>query len=253
MFQDLMHKQADVLTENDYFILTFIEKNPSIAKNMTIIALSEACMTSKSTVLRLAQKLGFSGYSEFRYFIKEHSSQQKMLNNHMDKTRYDIDYTIELFEKMDTEPILKALKGAKTVYGYATGFGQQNALNELQRNLLTLRRGMVIIPSATEFEMVRDILGKEDLLIIISLSGEVNLLLNDLRRLKVHNVPTLSITSFQNNHLAEHTMYNLYYQASVYAQHHGQTFRSFIGLQVITDLIYKNYMEYVVVDEINYI
>jgi RpiR family glv operon transcriptional regulator len=162
----------------------------------------------------------------------------------MDKTKYDIDYTIELFEKMNKEPILTTLRESKTVYGFATGFGQQNALNELQRNLLILNRGMVVIPSATEFEMVRNTIGKKDLLIIISLSGEVNFLLNDLKRLKVHNVPTLSITSFQNNHLAEHTMYNLYYQSSVFAENQGLRLTSFIGLQVLIDLIYKNYMEY---------
>lgn len=244
MFQALIHKHADVLTDNDYYILDYIERHPDEAKKMTIIALSDACMTSKSTILRLTQKLGFSGFSEFKYFLKEHTVKEDTPSDLFELSRYDIDYTIQLFEEIDKRPIYELIDQSKTLYGFATGFGQENALRELKRYLFTSGKHLYHLPALTEFQMALKEMTEDDLVILISLSGDVNPILNDLKRLKAKGIPTLSITSFKNNHLAEHSSYHLYYQSMDLGIFNEHKQKSFIGLQVLIDLLFRGYLNF---------
>lgn len=244
MFQALIHTYADDLTDNDYYILDYIERHPDESQKMTIIALSEACMTSKSTILRLTQKLGFSGFSEFKYYLKEHAIKEDNPSDLFDLSRYDLDYTFQLFEEIDKRPIYQCLESANSLYGYATGFGQENALLELKRYLISSGKNLYHLPALTEFQMALKDMTANDLVIIISLSGDVNPILNNLKRLKAKGIPTLSITSFQNNHLAEHSTHHLYYQSTDFGTFNGHTQKSFIGLQILIDLFFRGYLDY---------
>ncbi len=49
---------------------------------------------------------------------------------------------------------------------------------------------------------------------IISLSGNIQDIMDSLRILKLNDIPTLSITDFKNNQLASLATYNLYYQSN---------------------------------------
>lgn len=244
MFQALIHKHADELTDNDYYILDYIERHPNDTQKMTIIALSDACMTSKSTILRLTQKLGFSGFSEFKYYLKEHATKEENPSDLFELSRYDVDYTCQLFEEMEKQPIYECIDRAHKLYGFATGFGQENALRELKRYLFTSGKHLYHLPALTEFQMALKEMTTDDFVMLISLSGDVNPILNDLKRLKAKGIPTLSITSFKNNHLAEHSTYHLYYQSTDLGTFNGHMQKSFIGLQVLIDLLFRGFLDY---------
>lgn len=59
----LINAHYHELNENDLQILSFIVNNKQSVHQMTITELAKLTLTSKSTVLRLTKKLGFSGYS----------------------------------------------------------------------------------------------------------------------------------------------------------------------------------------------
>lgn len=244
VFQALIHTYADDLTDNDYYILDYIERHPNDTQKMTIVALSDACMTSKSTILRLTQKLGFSGYSEFKYFLKEHALKEDHPSDLFELSRYDIDYTIQLFEEIDKRAIYELIDQAQSLYGFATGFGQENALRELKRYFFASGKHLYHLPALTEFQMALKEITTDDLVILISLSGDVHPILNHLKRLKAKGIPTLSITSFKNNHLAEHSTYHLYYQSTDLGTYNDHTQKSFIGLQVLIDLLFRGFLDY---------
>ncbi|WP_251136194.1 hypothetical protein [Exiguobacterium sp. s194] len=58
------------LTEMEYSVLLFAAENVSLVREMNIRELAARCYTSPATIIRLCKKLGFSGYSEFLFFLK---------------------------------------------------------------------------------------------------------------------------------------------------------------------------------------
>ena len=68
--EGIINEHFNELNENEKAIIEYIIKNKANCQEMTIIELAKETLTSKSSILRLTQKLGFSGYSEFKYSIR---------------------------------------------------------------------------------------------------------------------------------------------------------------------------------------
>lgn len=62
------------LSRNERRIADYILKYPQNVKNFSSEALAAACDSSRSTVIRLCQKLGYQGYSEFKYDLLHEDS-----------------------------------------------------------------------------------------------------------------------------------------------------------------------------------
>lgn len=252
MIKDLMNKHYDKLTENDLDVLQYVLNHIDACSNMSILELAKVCAMSKSSILRMTQKLGFSGYSEFKYSLK--NEQQTIERHHPNLFEVqieEVEMTRKLFKNIQMESIYQHIYHAETIYGYATGWGQKNALEELSRNLTACDKKMFIIPAEREFDILLSRIKEKDLVIIISLSGDVNNIMNSVRQLSFQGVPTLSITSFKNNKLAELSTYNVYYESTKLGKYFGFEHRSFIGLFSILDLIYRGYLNFALEEERN--
>lgn len=66
--EGLITKHQKVLGDLDKTILRYVLDNRPKIQQISITELATATYTSKSTVLRLVRKLGFAGFSEFKYF-----------------------------------------------------------------------------------------------------------------------------------------------------------------------------------------
>lgn len=104
-----------------------------------------------------------------------------------------------------------------------------------------------MIKHYTEFKSTLSNYTEDDLIIIISLSGNIQHIIDSLRILKMNNIPTLSITDFNNNQLASLATYNLYYQSleviNPLASESGGLANSMASLQVLCELLYLKYLE----------
>lgn len=244
MLHELINKYAEFLTDNDYHILSYVEKEPEHVANMTIMELSQQCNMSKSSILRMTKKLGFSGYSEFKYYLKESSAKNDSSGNVFELSENDIKRTVQLFDNQDKQPIYSLIDEAETIYAYGTGWGQQNALQELSRYLLSMDKRVYLIPSLRELQVASKNMSSDDLVIIASLSGDLDEVTSDLKKISHQGVPTLSITSFKNNHLAELSTYQLYFQSTDFGFAYNVAHKSFIGLHAIVDLLVRGYLDY---------
>lgn len=64
------------LNELELIVYTFIVENMERIGRLTIRDLSDSCHVSTSTILRCLNKLGYSGYTEFKYALKENLSRK---------------------------------------------------------------------------------------------------------------------------------------------------------------------------------
>ena len=59
------------LNDSEKEMIQYIKSHKQEVINMTINELAKILLSSKSSVLRLAKKLGFTGYSELKYALKK--------------------------------------------------------------------------------------------------------------------------------------------------------------------------------------
>lgn len=66
----LVHHGRD-LTRAEHRVLVFIAEHASLVGKITVRELAQQTYVSTATIMRLCQKMGFSGYSEFIYHCKQ--------------------------------------------------------------------------------------------------------------------------------------------------------------------------------------
>ncbi|MBU5342221.1 MurR/RpiR family transcriptional regulator [Caldibacillus thermoamylovorans] len=249
----IINKHYENLNNNDLYVLNYILEHKVECQNMSITQLSKKCNMSTSSILRMTQKLGFSGYSEFKFALKNDLSnkidfkQFKSKKNYIELFENSINDTLKHFQNTNTKEIIKCLKDARHVYIYGTGWAQKLAGEQLMRVFFSCNRPIILIQHYTEFKLMLPNYTKDDFIIIISLSGKIEHIIDSLRILKLNNVPTLSITDFKNNQLASLATYNLYYQSveimKKTTDNSTPEANSMGSLQVLCELLYIKYIE----------
>ncbi|MFD1067494.1 MurR/RpiR family transcriptional regulator [Oceanobacillus locisalsi] len=237
------------LSENDKFVLNYILQNKEICQYMNVAELAQRSMSSPASIVRLSKKIGYSGFSELKYQIKNEIDEESQIHfdttTYLDELQNDINITVKLFKQTDLTEQFELINDSNNIYAYATGTAQKNMLDELNRYMLSINKNLIVIPSYSELEMVTSTASNIDLLIIVSLSGDTNDLEHPLRMLKLKNIPTLSITDIKNNKLANYSPDNLYYHPTGIAKKGNISKLSFVTLNVLMDLFFQEYVSYV--------
>ena len=65
------------LTENEIYIFDYIMKHSQKVRKMSITELATILAVSKSTISRFTQKIGFSGYAEFKFYLNNEADNQR--------------------------------------------------------------------------------------------------------------------------------------------------------------------------------
>lgn len=218
-FSDIVNQHYEELSEVDIEMVKYINAHLKEMTTMSANDFVKACHSSKSSVIRFTQKLGFTGFSELRNFLKwqnnpQHSSQATAFKNRIFS---DADQTINYLKDNHWETVYQALDHSRNVYLLSTGVTQQNQAAELQRLLLLIGKPAQMIPASSqsnEFKRIMENITEEDLIFVLSLSGENQHLFNVLNVLATHHSTIVSITNMQNNLLSGRADYALYASSS---------------------------------------
>ncbi|WP_080145813.1 MurR/RpiR family transcriptional regulator [Marinilactibacillus piezotolerans] len=243
----IINRNYNRLNENELAIVSYIMQNKEETQDISITKLAEVCHTSKSTILRLTQKLGFSGFVELKYSIKQSIKVNSNPNeNLIDKLLNDIETTYKLFKQTDVKKIVEKIYQSKRIFSYGTGWVQLNALNDFNRNFILSGKNSMLLQSKTELKLLMPDFTSEDLIIILSKSGDNKELSEITKLLTLSSIPILSITEFKNNDLASKTDYNLYFQSSeIYDKHReNPSKKTFITVNILMDILYREYIQY---------
>ncbi|MFR2690017.1 MAG: MurR/RpiR family transcriptional regulator, partial [Enterococcus faecium] len=164
--EKLIHQHAEKLSELDRGILNFILSDPSLIQNLKITDLAERLYVSKSSIMRTTKKLGFSGYSEFKYFLRHVTNKENGLRTKEDifeKQLEDIQQTLHYMKAVNLKPILQCLDRSKMIYCYATGFSQKKVIDEFYKMMLGIGKRVMVLPNKTEFDMAMPLITLEDM------------------------------------------------------------------------------------------
>lgn len=247
MLMEIVNKNYDKLNSTDITVLTYIVEHNGTIADMGIETLAKECFTSKSTVLRLVQKLGFSGYSDFKSYIKweqENSQIQPDYQDRLDVVQRDIAQTVRgLRGSTDIVGLARAMISSRTIVLFGTGEAQRYCAREMQRSFMEIGVYLFFIGAHEELRMLSQTLGASDLIIFISLSGNTDRLQEVLRIAKVRGIKTASITNLHTNPLAEQCDLNAYAVSSPLVTERGLEHTSFASYFVVFESIFTHYLE----------
>lgn len=239
----------NALTEVEQKIAESIIKTPEVYTNRSAADVADSLFVSKTSIINFAQKMGFEGFSELRYYIQttlneenqNHLSTFDEINSYLYR---EVQKTFELVREEDLIAFIKQLKEAKTIYVLARGITKQYAT----AFTLQLRMLDFIAIFVDDYNLIKTLpntLKAEDTCIILSLSGKTDILVEFTNRALAKSSKILSITSFGNNPINQMSDFTLNFYSDTTVQKY-RDLDSRTGLNIILQQI----IEYLKLDRI---
>lgn len=243
---DLVKINYKKLNENDLYIWNYIDSHRKECCQCTIEELAKKCCVSRTTILRFAKKLSMEGFSELKIHLK--MEQDKASRPEQDIVKLvcnDYRKRIDDMEKNDYSNICKLIYEAKRIYVYGSGAVQSFVAKEFKRAFLSAKICMCLIEGhRAEQDLIADILQEGDLVIIVSLSGESNHVVEFAKILKMKGIPIISMTKLKNNTLAQMSTESLYINTSHVATSHIANYETTTLFFMTVELLLIKYLKY---------
>ena len=199
-------------------VAQYIISHSQAVKNMSIQTLAKLNYVSTSTILRLCNKLGYSGFSDFKVDLIS-SSPQKFSTDilqddiNLNDTLEDVNRKVQAMEKSsidDTHSIvnLNALDNAIDLIIASNkivifGVGSSGLVGkELEYQLIKIKKDVNCHFDSHISRSIVSTLGKNDLIIIISHSGETPECVELLKLAESLKVPSIAITKMGQSQIS---------------------------------------------------
>lgn len=206
------------LSVKELEVAQYIITHSQSVKNMSIQTLAKLNYVSTSTILRLCNKLGYSGFSDFKVDLIS-SSPQKFSTDilqddiNLNDTLQDVNRKVQAMEKSsidDTHSIvnLNALDNAIDLIIASNkivifGVGSSGLVGkELEYQLIKIKKDVNCHFDSHISRSIVSTLGKNDLIIIISHSGETPECVELLKLAESLKVPSIAITKMGQSQIS---------------------------------------------------
>ncbi|MDD8049508.1 MAG: MurR/RpiR family transcriptional regulator [Thomasclavelia sp.] len=200
-FQRLVNTHYESLTPTDLYIYKYIKNNRNKCSDLSIDKLAKNCNVSKSSILRFTQKIGLTGYTELKLILRQKDTLGTN-RNCLNSLYANLVTFLKNVRDYDLDEAVKLINEADNIYAYGTGDLQKNFIRELKRTFMCTGNLIFDVPYNGENNEYIDFINSDDLIIVVSYSGENPTMLQLLRKLFVKNVKILAITSNDDSTLA---------------------------------------------------
>lgn len=207
-FYELLQKNQQQLNETEQMILDYLLQHATNIRDLTIRTVAKENFTAPNTIIRLCQKLGFKGFTDFKESLY-HAEHEK--ESYVEVTSLDeqIIKTKQLINAELIEELITKMYHADKIVFFAVGLSRFPA-EELNARLQLLGKNSQTFVDPHVMKHRASLLSNKDLAIAISNSGTTNNVLSATTIATVSGAETLSITGFSINPLSKATTYQLY-------------------------------------------
>jgi len=206
LFEDRVHKFEYKLNDTDDQIVEYIREHKHDIVQMSIQYLASQLFTVPNTITRFCKKLDYDGYSHFKNNLKSELSSPLIKE---DSLAYNIQKTLNIIDVERLHTVTRLLHHAKRILFF--GVGDTVPFCEM------MVKNLKITGKHSEFHMHRhdmihelEYLQKDDVLFLISLTGETSQVLEIACLGHEKQIPIVSMTNFTRNPLQQIAEYNLY-------------------------------------------
>ncbi|BAL83614.1 putative RpiR family transcriptional regulator [Selenomonas ruminantium subsp. lactilytica TAM6421] len=244
--EELVNHNLSHLNDTDLIVWRYIYAHMQECCYISIYDLADACHVSRTTIMRFAKKLGFDGFSDLKAMLKleQVKPQEKPSQNIAEATTALCKSIGEEIARQDFWKVNKLMYRAQRVFVFASGLVQRNIANELTRLFLHTNKYIFSVQGYNEFRTIMEQAGKQDLFIIISLSGEGEQVVDFAKTLHVKGVPLISMTRLQSNPLARLSTENLYVTPRELPAALGQPYESMLAFFLLVEIWFISYTQF---------
>ncbi len=173
-----IENSMDIFSKNEKIIGQYIINNPKDVEKYTITKIAELTKTSTSAVLRFCQRLGFKGYSEFRYemirYINSdlYSDEQESKDPFLQVTQF-FQNSLKEFNNLDRQMIINLAKEIDNApYVFSCGIYKSGTVaHKLKYNLVDCGKPVIFINDLVTLSHSEFISNDKSLYIFFSISG----------------------------------------------------------------------------------
>jgi len=205
--ESLFNIPSDVyqtLSETERYLLNYIHQHLEDISTLSIVTLSERANVSTATIVRLMKKIGYNGYTSFKYRLK----QEKKMTDASDQLK-NIDEDIKLAIRKNEEEVLKTIQlqsigqiedavqkihNADKIYIFGRGFSEMIA-KEMTIKLQLIGKTCEVHDDPNIIRLKSRDIEKSELAIFVSLNGETSELVEACQNLSMKQVTTITVTT----------------------------------------------------------
>ncbi len=232
------------LTENDEVIWGYIKGHREACAQMAINELADACHLSRTTVLRFAKKLGFTGYSELKVTLRQELEKKAPSSSSISQVIGLYNDAITQIRHRDCSDIFSLVDGAERIFVYSTGMVQSSIAREMKRLFMGAGFLFYEIRGQSETNQILRTIGPGDMVFMISYSGEARQTLSFAKSFKIRGVPIVSMTTLRDNPLAQLSDISLYIATEPVAFKGMAAYDSLTAFFILAEMLFLKYCEY---------
>ncbi|QAS53465.1 MurR/RpiR family transcriptional regulator [Halobacillus litoralis] len=198
--QDRAHKYEYKLNDTDDQVIAFMLEHKQQVIGMSIQMLAEQLFTVPNTITRLSKKLGYDGFSQLKNSLKEEVQEENEPKDF--SVAYHMKRTLELVDEERLNKVAEQLHKARRIYTF--GVGDTLPFCEI------LTTHLKVGGKPAEYFLHRhdaiyaiNHAKSHDVLILLSMSGETEQILEMARLAKEKGVLVISLTHFTRNKLQQ--------------------------------------------------
>lgn len=243
--EKLIDRYYKNLNETDLIIWNYIQTNINSCLDYSVEEMAIACSVSRATILRFAKKLSLNNYSDLKLYMKMYQQGIERENS------IDLDFVcqnyhglIDDFKVKDLTPICKKLDDAHRIFVYGTGNAQKSEIHELKRIFLSAGKCIYELFDVGEVMMIANTFTDNDLILLISLSGETKSALEIAKKVKSTGIHTISLTRLKNNSLARLCEDNLYVGTTFIQGINNLNYEVTTLFYILLEMLFIKYIEY---------
>lgn len=233
------------LSETERYVFYELDHSPDLVSRLNLTQLAEELNSSNSTIIRMTQKLGFEGFSHFKYQINQLETKTSYIGEKDLFIQYQqfFDKSMKMLTVENLEFFARKIKEAHNVF--IAGVGLTKPIAEyMSKRMYQLNKPSMYIYEGHMLDLLPHLIQPKDVVIFISMSGETESLLIPAKKVKQKGGKILSITNAADSSLSKLSLRQISsgILPNVY-HHYDVTSRAFLMLQadMILELYLKKY------------
>ena len=245
--EEIINEHKQNLTPTDMAIWKYILNHRSQMRRISIHELAKECCVSSTTIVRFAQKLGFDGFGDLKSSLKREEPLENVSCQDIYKSLENFySKTLSNLMKRNYDNASRLIHEANRIFVFASGYVQSNVVQELKRLFLYDSVLIYEICGRDEFYSILKNASRDDLFIIVSLSGESHLVTEFSLQLELKGIPLISITGLHENTLASRSTENLYVFSEQFELNADSQlpFKTMSAYFLLVEIWYVNYRIY---------
>jgi DNA-binding MurR/RpiR family transcriptional regulator len=208
MISKLSLDQMNALSISELELLRYLDGHKLEIQDLSIQKLAQMRFVSTATIMRLCKKIGFKGYSELKFYLKEEAQNQIQVNQNptiQDVIKMNLRSIEETASHLDDhmlEKIVDVMLASKTIHFFGKGI-TSTILSYISKLLLT--RGVIngYYEDTHIAYIAAEQMSEDDVVFICSLSGSTHQTIRMGQIAKSRGAKVITITTTTQNELSK--------------------------------------------------